>query len=177
MWKSAPARFATVGNPAPSLRMNTDETDSTSLPTAITANDFFTFTLSPASGYRFVFQSFSVHLATSATMFATNVRLQASINGSAFVHVDTVNNFGNTTFITQNFDLTFGNSNAAVQSGASVMLRVLVYDSEGTAGNYTAFDNITVTATLQAIPEPGTVGLLALGSAAAAGAILRRRKR
>lgn len=170
-------RFATVGNPAPALRVNTDETDGDAFATAITANDFFTFALSPASGYRFVFQSFTVDLATSATTFTTNVRLQASINGTAFVNVDTITGFSNTTFTAQSFDLTFGNANAAIQNGASVLLRIVVFDNANNAANYTAFDNITVNATLQAIPEPGTTALLALGSTVAGGAILRRRKR
>lgn len=170
-------RFATVGNPAPALRVNTDETGGDTFATAITAGDYFTFTLSPTSGYRFVFQNFTVDLATSATTFTTNVRLQASINGAAFVNVDTVNNFSNTTFTTQNFDLTFGNNVAAIQNGASVLLRVVVFDDANNANAYTAFDNITVNATLQQIPEPGTTALLALGATTAGGMILRRRRR
>lgn len=174
---AAATRFAMAGNPAPALRVNTDETDGTSFPTAVTAGDFFAFTLSPASGYRFVFQTFSVDVATSATTFSTNVLLQASINGgNSFITVDTLTGYGNTTFTTRNTDLTAFNNNAALAAGASVLLRIVVYDNDSTAGNYTAFDNITVNATVQAIPEPGTVGLLALGSAAA-GAILRRRMR
>ena len=170
-------RFTTTGTTAPALRINTDETDGTTFATAVTANDFFTFTLTPASGYRFVFQNFTVDLATSAATFTTNVRLQASINGSAFVNVDTVSDFSNTTFTTQTFDLSFGNTNAAIQNGASVLLRVLAYDTANSAANYTAFDNITVNATLQAIPEPGTTALVAFGATAAGGLLLRRRKR
>ncbi len=174
---AATSRFATIGNPAPALRVNTDETGGDAFATAITAGDYFTFTLAPASGYRFVFQSFSVDLATSATTFTTNVRLQASINGSAFVNVDSVTGFSNTTFTAQTFDLTFGNGNAAIQGGAAVLLRVVVFDNANNADNYTAFDNITVNATLQAIPEPGTTTLVAFSAATAGGLILRRRKR
>ena len=171
-------RFATVGNPTPALRVGTDETDGTTFPTAITANDFFTFTLTPTSGYRFVFQTFTADIATSATTFSTNILLQASINGgNSFVTVDSITGYTDTTFTTQSTNLTTFNNNTALAAGASVLLRIVVYDNANSADNYTAFDNLTVNATLQAIPEPGTAGLLALGSAAAAGAILCRRKR
>ena len=171
-------RFATVGNPAPALRINTDETGGTTFPTAIAANDFFTLTLTPASGYRFVFQTFSVDVATSSTTFSTNLLLQASVNGgNSFANVDTLTGFSNTTFATQNVDLTTFNNNATLSAGAAVLLRVVVYDNANNADNYTALDNITVNATLQAVPEPGTAALFVLGSATAAGAILRRRRR
>ena len=169
--------FTTSGNPGPALTVNTDETNGTTFATAITADDFFTFNLAPASGYRFVFQSFTVDLATSATTFAANVRLQASINGSAFVDLDTVSAYGSTAFNTETFDLTADNNNAAIAAGASVVLRVVVFDNDNTTGNYTAFDNITLNGALAVVPEPGTAASLTLGAAAVSGAILRRRKR
>ena len=170
-------RFTASGNPGAALRVNTDETGGTTFDTAITDNDFFTFALAPSNGYRFVFQNFSVDLATSATTFATNVRLQASIAGSAFVDLNTVTAYSSTTFTTETFDLSTRNNNAAIAAGASFVLRVVVFDNDNTAGNYTAFDNITLNGTVVAVPEPGTVALLTLGAAAAGGAFLRRRKR
>ncbi len=171
-------RYTTTGNPGAALRINTDETDGTSTATAITANDFFTFNLAPNNGYRFVFTSFTVDLATNVTTFSTNVVLQASINGgTSFINVDTLTGFSNTTFTTRTTDLTTFNNNAALAAGASVLLRIVVYDNDNNAANYTAFDNITVNGSLQAIPEPGTVALVGLGLTLAGTVILRRRKR
>ncbi len=171
-------RFANTGNPAPALRINTDETGGSSFATAIADGDFFTFTLAPANGYRFVFQSFSVDLATNSTAFSTNVLLQASINGgTSFLNVDSVTGFSNTTYTTETFDLTSYNANAALAAGASVLLRVVVYDNANNANAYTGFDNLTVNGTLSAIPEPGTAALFAVGVVATGGAVMRRRKR
>ena len=170
-------RFTTNGNPGAALRVNTDETGGTTFDTAITDNDFFTFALAPANGYRFVFQNFSVDLATSSTTFTTDVRLQASINGSAFVDLNSVTDYSSTTYTTEVFDLSGRNNNAAIAAGASVVLRVVVFDNANNADNYTAFDNITLNGTVVPIPEPGTAALLSLGAVTAGGAILRRRKR
>ena len=170
-------RFTANGNPGAALIVNTDETNGNTFATAITAGDFFMLTLTPASGDRFVFDSFTVDLATNSTTFTTNVRLQASINNSAFVDLNTVSAYSSTAYTTETFDLSGRNNNAAIAAGASVVLRVVVFDSDSTAGNYTAFDNITLNGTVAPIPEPGTVSLLILGAAAAGGVILRRRQR
>ena len=91
--------------------------------------------------------------------------------------MDSLTGFSNTAFTARPVDLTSYNTNAAIVAGASVLLRVVVYDNDNNAANYTAFDNITVTGTVQAIPEPGTLALVGLASAFAGTVILRRRKR
>lgn len=174
---SVATRFAAAnGNPAPALRVNSDETEGTTFATAITANDFFAFTLAPGTGNRFFFQTLTFDLAASAATLATNVRLQASINGSAFVTVDSVTTFSTTAYTTETFDLSFGNTNAALAAGASVLLRMVVFDDANSATVYTGFDNLTVNGTVAAIPEPGTAGMLAVGVLAAGGAVWHRRR-
>ena len=162
------------GNPDLALRVNSDETDGTTFATAITANDLFTFSLTPGNGQRFTFQSFTVDLATSTATLSTNIRLQASINGSTFVTLDSAMAFSSTSFATQTFDLSADNT-AAIAAGAAVILRVVTFDDGNTTAAYTAFDNLTVNGTVSAIPEPATTALLALGAAAILGAALRRR--
>ncbi len=175
-------RFTNNGNPDQALVVNTDETGGTSFPTAATAGDYFSLTLTADNGLRFNFTNFTVDLATNATTFSSSIRLQASTdNGATFTNVDTVNGFTSATagaYTTETFSLTAANANPAIAAGGPVLLRVLVFDTDNTTGNYTAFDNITLNGTLTAaVPEPGTVALLTCGAAAAGGLILRRRKR
>lgn len=169
-------RFATLnGNPAPALRVNTDETAS-SYPASIAAGDDFVFTLNPDAGYALSLDTLNFDLAVSLATVTSNILVQLSGNGTTYTSVGQVTSFSTTTFTPESIDLSVANT--ALASGATVYVRFVVYDSSNSALTYTAFDNIIVNGTLvPAVPEPGANVLLALGmSGAAAGGWLWRRR-
>ena len=71
-------RFTANGNPGAALRVNTDETDGTSFATATTADDVFTFTVTPVAGNVLALDTLSFDLAVNSALISSNVRVQLS---------------------------------------------------------------------------------------------------
>ncbi len=175
---STSARFAVAnGNPSPALRINADETDGTTFATAITDNDFLTLTLTPAAGQRLILDNLTFDLAVNSTLVATNVRVQLSLNGTAYTTLDSVTAYSTTAFTTQTFDIAGTIANSALAAGSPLYVRFVVFDNTANAAAYTGFDNLTLNGTVGAVvPEPRTLSMCALGVLAAGSVILRRRR-
>ena len=156
----------------------------TDLGTAITNNDYFTFTVAPSEGFQLNLTSLTLGVAAyRASAASTSVKASfyalSSVNG--FTTANLINSIQTTqqnapfTFDTLNVDL----SSIGYQSvTAPVEFRIyMVMNTSGTT-RYTAIDNITLTGTLttSSVPEPSSYALL-LGAALLGICAVRRHSR
>ena len=153
------------GNPAPALRINTDETAATAAG-SIAAGDDFLFTITPATGDKLALNTLTFDLAVNSALFTSSVAVQLSGTGltGSYTSIGSVTDFDTTTFTGESINLTAANT--ALAAGLPVYVRFVVFDNASNANAYTAFDNITVNGVVTAaIPEPGAYALLTLGGA------------
>jgi hypothetical protein len=169
---------ATRGNPSPSISIASDQTDGTSNATAVAANDYVSFTLTPLSGATFSLTSLALDAAnwsTTSTFPSESYFLRSSLD-SFGANVGTTQSIasGSNGAITPNsFDLT----GAAFQNlSAPIEFRLYVQDSTTNAGRGILFDNIILngTTTGAAIPEPATWLLMGVGLLVGAQRLRRR---
>ena len=163
------------GNPAPSLSISLDQINGTSNATAVTANDYFTFTITPVD-----FMSF-----TSLTFDIANYTNDGTFSPVSFFVRSSVNNFssniGTTQTVLAGSNGTFQNANISL-TGASfqnlntpVEFRIYVQDSgidDPDRGGL--IDNVILNGT--AIPEPSTYAMMGLGAALLVGFQRFRRR-
>lgn len=149
------------GNPTPSIGVSSDLIDGTSNATAVTANDYVTFTITPG---------LSMSL-TSLTLDAANYTNDTVFSAESFFLRSSVNSFASNIGSTQNilagsngvfapfsFDLTgasFQNVSSAIE------FRIYLQDSITDADRGILLDNVVLNGV--AVPEPATYMLLGIG--------------
>ena len=152
----------TYGNPTPSLAVaSTLTTGANTQAGAVTANQYFSFTLTPNTGTPLSLNSLSFDYANYST--------DATFPTEGFVVRSSVDNFAantaagvtsaaasNGAFATSNISL----AAAAFQNlTAPIEFRIYIYDGTTNANRGAAIDNITVTN----VPEPTTYAMLLAG--------------
>lgn len=166
------------GNPAPSIAIDSTFTDGTSgsQASALTNNDYFTFTISPMSGFPINFSSLSFDFAnySSTSTFPTEnffVRSSADNFGANLASAVTATAISAGAFSSTTIDLS---SKAALQNVTTpIEFRIYVYDSTNTAGRGALLDNITV----NSVPEPSTWAMMIAGAGLLGATQRLRRKR
>jgi hypothetical protein len=167
------------GNPAPSLAIDATFTDGTSQAAAVTANDYFTFTITPTAGIAFNVSSLSFDYAnySSSTFPVENFFVRSSADGFAnnLAAAVTASAASAGTFSTATINLS---GNSSLQNVTSTLeFRLYVYDSTSTSGRGALVDNIVVNGTTAAVPEPATTALLGMGVLIAARQLIRSRRK
>jgi PEP-CTERM motif len=125
-------------------------------------------TFSPTLGGPFALLSIDISEASQVISYSRQIEVTGNVfgGGTVFTVLDLDDNFVESTpanyFQTFTFDPTWGNLSSVILQGIN---------SQPLNGNYYAIDNIVVDTT--AVPEPGTLSLLGLGSAY----LIRRRRR
>jgi PEP-CTERM motif len=125
-------------------------------------------TFSPTLGGPFALLSIDISEASQVISYSRQIEVTGNVfgGGTVFTVLDLDDNFVDSTpanyFQTFTFDPTWGNLTSVILQGIN---------SQPLNGNYYAIDNIVVDTT--AVPEPGTLSLLGLGSAY----LIRRRRR
>jgi hypothetical protein len=147
---AAPANGATGGN--------------NDLPSAISANSYFQFTVTPNIG-----QSMSISSVGIDAGFGNNASfaIRSSLDSFA-ANIGTQTNLSATL---AGFSYSVSGNPAFQNITSATTFRVYLH---GANNNQTMnFDNVSINGATVAIPEPGSVALLALG---ASGLVLRRRR-
>ena len=125
-------------------------------------------TFSPTLGGPFALLSIDISEASQVISYSRQIQVTGNVfgGGTVFTVLDLDDNFVDSTpanyFQTFTFDPTWGNLSSVILQGIN---------SQPLNGNYFALDNIVVETTT-AVPEPGTLSLLGLGSAY----LIRRRR-
>jgi hypothetical protein len=147
---------------------------------AVSGNSYFSFTLTPTSGY--VINPSSLTFSTvfngtdGAAAVSANYFVRSSLDGfSANIGSTLTENYQTgSVFTLQAVDLSGGAYQSIV---GTVEFRIYVYDSSAANGRYVRVDNVTLTgAATSAIPEPSTAGLM-LGGLALSATLVNRRPR
>jgi hypothetical protein len=163
-----------LGNPSPSLTVASTLTDGSTQAAAVTAEDYFTFTLSPTSGGSFSLTSLTFDYAnysTDGTFPTTTFFVRSSVNSF------TANTAAGVSALASS-DGAFANATVSLSAAAfqnvTVPIEFRIYISDGTtdADRGAVLDNIFLNGT--AIPEPSTA--VSLLSGFGLFGLLRRRK-
>ena len=167
---------ATRGNSAPSIGVDTSQTDANTNAGAVTANDYFTFTITPAGGFALNLTNLSVDYANytnDGTFPAVSFFLRSSINNFS-------SNIGTTVNVTAGSNGVFANTSftltgATFQNVSSpIEFRLYVQDGIADPDRGILFDNVILNGT--AVPEPSTYAMMGLGAALLVGFQRFRRK-
>jgi len=155
-------------------RAGTDSTTGGSLLLLNTSGNavghYLTFSLSSA-GYDTLSLSYAVRLTSAVT--ASQVWTY-STDGTNYFTLATISPTANGTFLTQTLNLS-SLSSSALDNQSTFYLR-MAYSSANTQGS-SAFDNIQLTGTATAVPEPSTYALLGGASVLGLAFFIRRKHR
>lgn len=167
---------AVRGNPTPSLGISADQIDGTSNATAVTANDYVTFTLTPVT---------SMSL-TNLTLDAANYTNDGTFSAESFFLRSSVDAFAANVGTTQNIlagsngvfaPFSFSLAGAGFQNVASpIEFRIYFQDTNSDPDRGVLLDNIIVNGTAAAVPEASTLAMIAVGAGLLAGVQRLRRK-
>lgn len=150
--------------------------NTTSLAAAITGGDFLSFTITPAAGYALNISSVSFNSGVSTAVTNFNAALLSSATGFSSAGALHSYSFATTTPPNQSITL----SGTAALQGLTGVLEFRLYGWRDSAGTSTfrlrtlSGNDLVVTGSVSAIPEPGTYAMW-IGAAALAGAAIRRR--
>lgn len=147
---------------------------------ALADGDYFSVTLSAASGYELDLTSLTLRLGSTrdnTTSFTNNAVLQSSVGGFgtgnpsiAGTNTSFTANTAATTY--QATDASFDLTGAGFQNLSTITFQVRLFDNLNENGKLTRIDFVTLNGDAVLVPEPATLGLLAMG---AAGLVRRRR--
>lgn len=171
--------FQNAGTTPPVIRVvatatGTDPANAIDPANAFLQNDYFSFTISPNSGFRLNLDSLSLDTSSSSTTIE-NFFIRSSVD--AFT--SNLDSFSRNaaTFVNSTVVLT---NNAAFQNlTTSTEFRFYVFDNSNSSSQFARFDNVTLNGTsaaVTAVPEPGTVTLMLLGLIGAGSAARKRKK-
>jgi hypothetical protein len=155
---------ASRGNGAPSISVISTLTDGTSQAAAVTANDYWTFTITPNAGIALNLSNLSFDYANysndatfpTETFFARSSQDSFGANLAAAVTSSTASAGA---FATASISL-----GAAFQNVTTpVEFRIYVSDGTTNANRGALLDNVVLSGTTSAVPEPATLMMLVLG--------------
>lgn len=152
--------------------------NTTSLAAAISGGDYLSFTITPAAGYALNISSVSFNSGVSSAVTNFNASLLSSATGFNSASALHSYSFATTTPPTQSITLS---GTAALQNVAGA-LEFRLYGWRDSAGTSTfrlrtlSGNDLVVTGSVTAIPEPGTYAVV-LGAIVLAGAVIRQRRR
>ncbi len=166
--------FVQSGTPSPSIAVFTASTDGTDQLTAVTAQDYFSFTISPNSGFSLNLDTLTFDTSTSS--INANYFVRSSVDAFTSNLASFLHNEG-TSFIPRTANV----SGASFDSlTLPTEFRFYIFDGSTSTTANARLDSVTLTGTtsaVTAVPEPGTVTLMLLGGLAGAGGAARKRKR
>ena len=158
------------GNPLPSLSPNLGTTASTQA-LALSGNDYFTFTITPAGGFQLNLTSITFDSAVFGNITATFFLRSSADNFATDLGSTTTSS---STFANTNISLT-GVSFQNVTS--SLTFRLYVFDNQDTGNRGGLLDNILLNGITIAIPEPATWASFMVGGGLLVASWGLRRKR
>ena len=165
---SAPAG-ATIPPNAPFLRLD-PQGSSTSAAAAIAGNKYFEFTLTPEAGYQFTLDSIAFDVTRGGGSTPRGYVLRSSVDNFT---ADLAG--GDLTTARPTYtpvSVTLGSTYADLTTPVTFRF----YNYAPAAGNSIDYDNISLSGTITAVPEPGTLALGALGAFALMAASTKRRR-
>lgn len=164
---------AARGNPTPSISVDSNQTDS-SQGGAITANDYYTFTITPNVGVTLNLMTLSFDFAnyTNNGAFPTeNIFVRSSLDNFS-------TNLAGATTVTVASAGTFTNASISLTAPGfqtvttPIEFRLYIYDGSSNVDKGALLDNVI----LQSIPEPSVYMLLGVGLLLCGQRFLGRRK-
>lgn len=151
--------------------------NTTSLAAAISGGDYLSFTITPAAGYALNISSVSFNSGVSSAVTNFNASLLSSATGFNTASALHSYSFATTTPPTQSITL----SGTIALQNVSGALEFRLYGWRDSAGTSTfrlrtlSGNDLVVTGSVTAIPEPGTYAVI-LGAMVLASAAIRRRR-
>ncbi len=147
----------TRGNPLPSLSVDISTTASTQV-LAVSGNDYFTFTLTPAGGFALNLTSLTFDSAIFGNITATFFVRSSADNFVSDLGITTTTLTG---FTGTNISLT---GSAFQNVTAPLTFRVYVFDTADNGNRGDLLDNIIINGSVVLIPEPSTGITFATGT-------------
>lgn len=149
--------FSYVGSGSASFPTGSGSTDSFSAngwPTSATLDPYFSFTVTPDSGFAFSLTSVDFDERRSGTG-PTTFTVQYAIGGGSFTTLGTSSVADISTWTNETFDTT----PMSVATSSPVEVRIFATNAEGTSGTWRV-DDVVAFGTISAVPEPAAAGLL-----------------
>lgn len=162
----------TSGNPAPSIFINTGETNDP-------ANDYLRFTLTAEEGYVFTLTSLSFDYVFTGTTANATVSGTYAVRSSIDGFVETLASYSMTrqvnaaSFVTTSPVVDLSTSSFA--NLEAIEFRIYLSDNAG-SNSYLRMDNVTLNGEVGVIPEPGSAALI-LGAGILFAGIRSHKKR
>jgi len=159
------------GNPAPDFAFK--PVSATTEADAITNGTYWTFTITPNSGYNINVSNLAFDLTTVYTQRPLSYFLGTNVGGFS-TPISGTEATGITT--TQTISLNLSGAGLQNQAGA-IEFRLYIWSTAGggSSGSRWSFDNITLNGSVAAVPEPATA-VLGLGGIALLAALRKRRR-
>lgn len=137
----------------------------------VSSSSAFTITLTPAAGYQVSITSLSLG-SRSTNSGPTTLALRTSADGFASDAFSTSVSTGGTWALVQTGAL----SNITGTSSDPLTIRIYGYGGTSASGGNWRFDDVSMTVSMSAVPEPSTYAAIS-GAAALFGAMWHRRRR
>ncbi len=182
---TAPTRSSTDGGTT-FVRASDTSTTTLTVGTAITNNDYLSFSVDVAAGYQMDLTSLVFDFGyTAGANYTPDKQFKAYLFTSVDGFVDSGDIVGSDTIIVDQEntgiqwpgeDTTIALSDARFQGlTGSTEFRIYLADTTGDSNHIHRFDDITLNGSVSVIPEPGTYALM--GGLLALGSVMMRRRR
>ena len=160
---------ATTPANAPFLRLD-PQGGSTTPAGAVTANKYFEFTLSPDPGYQFTLESIAFDVTRGGGSTPRGYVLRSSVDNFSTDLAGSDLTTARPTYTP--VSVTLGSTYADLTTPVTFRF----YNYAPAAGNSIDYDNISLSGTITAVPEPGMLAIGALGAFALMSASTKRRR-
>lgn len=161
---------SSTGNPTPSGAMQNANTTTEAF--AISGNDYFEFTITPQSGYQMDLTSLSLQYQRNNLSAPTNLFIRSSVDS-----------YGSNLF--SDGSLPAGSFETGTLSLSSILsfqdltsaVTFRIYAWGGSGATSLRFDNVTLSGTMSAVPEPSSCLMLVMGLAVLSRGLRRESRR